>query len=123
MGREVISQRRKERDQLIMGQGRRRSRVQPPKVRKSTLRYSWLLAGRGFRGSGDAGPQHLVVTRFQEYQDGNPLMPKYRKFTPEYRDEAVLMVIQTQRPIAQVARELGVNEGTLGTWVSKALLS
>jgi hypothetical protein len=37
------------------------------------LRYSWLLAGRGFRGSGDAGPQHLVVTRFQEYQDGNPL--------------------------------------------------
>ena len=46
-------------------------------------------------------------------------MPKYRKFTQEYRDEAVLMVIQTQRPIAQVARELGVNEGTLGTWVSK----
>jgi len=46
-------------------------------------------------------------------------MPKYRKFTQEYRDEAVLMVIQSQRPIAQVARELGVNEGTLGTWVSK----
>jgi len=38
-----------------------------------------LLAGRGFRGSGDAGPQHLVVTRFQEYQDGNPLS---RKSTP-----------------------------------------
>jgi len=36
MGREVTSQRRKERDQLITGQGRRRSRVQPPKVRKST---------------------------------------------------------------------------------------
>jgi hypothetical protein len=35
-----------------------------------------LLAGRGFRGSGDAGPQHLVVTRFQEYQDGNPLSAK-----------------------------------------------
>lgn len=46
-------------------------------------------------------------------------MTKYRKFTPEYRDEAVLMVIQTQRPIAQVARELGVNEGTLGTRVGK----
>ena len=42
-----------------------------------------------------------------------------RHCTQEYRDEAVLMVIQTQRPIAQVARELGVNEGTLGTWVSK----
>jgi transposase len=31
----------------------------------------------------------------------------------------VLMVIQSQRPIAQVARELGINEGTLGTWLSK----
>jgi len=30
-----------------------------------------------------------------------------------------LMVIQSQRPIAQVARELGINEGTLGTWLSK----
>ena len=46
-------------------------------------------------------------------------MSKYRKFTREYRDEAVKMVIQTQRPIAEVARELGVNEGTLGTWVNK----
>ena len=43
-------------------------------IRGFLLRYSWLLAGRGFRGSGDAGPQHLVVTRFQEYQDGNPLL-------------------------------------------------
>src|SRR5664280_2195000 len=50
MGREVISQRRKERDQLIMGQGRRRSRVQPPKVRKSTTtRLSSLLDGAGGR--------------------------------------------------------------------------
>lgn len=46
-------------------------------------------------------------------------MAKYRKFTPEYRDEAVKMVIHTQRPIAEVARELGINEGTLGTWVSR----
>jgi transposase len=42
-----------------------------------------------------------------------------RHCTQEYRDEAVLMVIQSQRPIAQVARELGINEVTLGTWVSK----
>ena len=37
MGREVTSQRRNERDQLITGQGRRRARVQPPKVRKPTV--------------------------------------------------------------------------------------
>lgn len=41
-----------------------------------------------------------------------------RKFSPEYKDEAVKMVIETSRPIAEVARELGVNEGTLGNWVA-----
>lgn len=46
-------------------------------------------------------------------------MGKYRKFTPEYRAEAVKMVIETSRPIAEVARDLGINEGTLGNWVTK----
>jgi transposase-like protein len=39
-----------------------------------------------------------------------------KRFSPEYREEAVKMVIDTSRPIAQVARELGLNEGTLGNW-------
>lgn len=43
---------------------------------------------------------------------------RYRKFSPEFRDEAVRLVIESSRPIAQVARELGLNEGTLGNWVS-----
>jgi len=42
-----------------------------------------------------------------------------RKFSPEYRDEAVKMVTEGSRPIVEVARELGLNEGTLGNWVSK----
>jgi transposase len=46
-------------------------------------------------------------------------MEKYRKFTPEYRDEAVKMVIDSSRPIADVARDLGINESTLGNWVTK----
>ena len=29
------------------------------------------------------------------------------------------MVIETSRPIADVARDLGLNEGTLGNWVNK----
>jgi transposase len=41
-----------------------------------------------------------------------------RKYTPEYREEAVKAVIETSRPIAQVARELGILEGTLGNWVA-----
>ena len=42
---------------------------------------------------------------------------KYRKFTPEFRDEAAKMVVETSRPIAEVARELGINETSLGNWV------
>jgi transposase len=32
----------------------------------------------------------------------------------------VELVEQTGKPIAQVARELGINEGTLGNWCAKA---
>jgi transposase-like protein len=46
-------------------------------------------------------------------------LPRAKKsFSPEYREEAVKMVIETSRPIARVAKELGINEGTLGNWVS-----
>jgi transposase-like protein len=46
------------------------------------------------------------------------LTQKRRKFSPEFREEAVKLVIETDRPIAQVARELGIGEGTLGKWVN-----
>jgi len=47
-------------------------------------------------------------------------MPELRRtFTPEFKDEAVKMVIETSRPVAEVAREIRVNEGTLGSWVNK----
>ena len=46
-------------------------------------------------------------------------MPRTRrKFSPEFKDEAVKAVILNSRPIAQVARELSINEGTLGNWVA-----
>jgi transposase-like protein len=48
---------------------------------------------------------------------GNAVSQKCRKFSLEFRNEAVKLVIERSRPIAQVARELGVNEGTLGSWV------
>jgi transposase len=41
-----------------------------------------------------------------------------KTFSVAYRDEAVKMVIETSRPIAQVARELGIHDGTLGNWVN-----
>ena len=41
-----------------------------------------------------------------------------RSFSPEYREMAVKMVIEESRPIARVAKELDINEGTLGNWVA-----
>jgi len=37
-----------------------------------------------------------------------------RGFTPEYKDGAVKLVINTGRTVATVARELGLKEQTLG---------
>ena len=40
-----------------------------------------------------------------------------RRYSPECKAEAVKLVIETSRPIALVARELGIVEQTLGNWV------
>jgi transposase-like protein len=39
------------------------------------------------------------------------------RFTPEFRRDAVSLVLDEHRQIADVARSVGVNEGTLGNWV------
>ena len=41
------------------------------------------------------------------------------RYPAEFKDEAVRLVIESGRPIAVVARELGIHDGTLGNWVAK----
>ena len=48
------------------------------------------------------------------------MVRQYRKFDEDFKSGAVRLVFETGKPIAQVARDLGVNEGTLGNWVAKA---
>ncbi len=43
-----------------------------------------------------------------------------KKYTQEYKDDAVELVISSGRPIAEIARDLGINEGTLANWVNTA---
>jgi transposase len=41
-----------------------------------------------------------------------------RKFDHDFREGAVRLVRETGKPVAQVAHDLGINEGTLGNWVN-----
>ncbi len=45
-------------------------------------------------------------------------MGRPSKFPAEFRESAVAMVRETGRPIAAVARDLGVSETTLGNWIN-----
>lgn len=43
------------------------------------------------------------------------MAPHRGKFPPRFKAEAVQFVIETGRPLAKIARELEINEGTLAT--------
>ncbi|MGY4967544.1 transposase [Streptomyces sp. 900105245] len=42
-----------------------------------------------------------------------------RSYDAEFREVAVRIVVETGKPAAEVARDLGMHEGTLQTWVSR----
>lgn len=44
-------------------------------------------------------------------------MGRPTKYPVEFRESAVAMVRETGKPVAAVARDLGVSETTLGNWV------
>jgi transposase len=44
-------------------------------------------------------------------------MSRGKYYTPEFKEQAARKVVEGSLPIAQVARELDVNDTTLGFWV------
>ena len=47
-------------------------------------------------------------------------MPRPKKYSDELRERAVRLVFESQRPIAAVARDLGVHKEALRLWVRQA---
>ena len=45
--------------------------------------------------------------------------PTVRKYPAEFKERAVQLAVESDQPIAQTARDLGVNENTLPTWIGK----
>lgn len=42
---------------------------------------------------------------------------RYQRYSPEFREQVAREVVETSRAIAEVAREHGVSETTVGNWV------
>ena len=47
-------------------------------------------------------------------------MGRVSKYPPEFREQAVALVLDGNRSAREVARELGINHETLRNWVTKA---
>ena len=92
--------------------------------------------GRAHSGRGD--PQYRRRSRYMHGDGGDGEVPhrsrtgdpigfswkgtgssagKSETYTPEFKEQAAKKVVDNSLPIAQVARELGVNDTTLGFWV------
>jgi transposase len=43
--------------------------------------------------------------------------PAVRSYSAAFKERAVKLAVESDQPIAQTARDLGVNENTLHTWI------
>ncbi len=46
-------------------------------------------------------------------------MTNGRKYTAEFKEEAVKLFREREETISQIARDLGINPGVLGKWIKK----
>ncbi|TDD22824.1 transposase [Nonomuraea diastatica] len=50
--------------------------------------------------------------------EGKAVAGRNRRFSGEFKDEAVRMVLDGPRPVSHVAKEPGIHDTTLGNWVN-----
>lgn len=53
----------------------------------------------------------------QEQQEATGRRARRRRFSKEFKRDAVDMVVSSGRPISHVAAELDLHDSTLGNWV------
>ncbi len=44
---------------------------------------------------------------------------KVKNYTAEFKESAVKLAVESDKPVTETARELGVNINTLHTWITK----
>ena len=44
---------------------------------------------------------------------------KVKNYTSEFKESAVKLAVESDKPVTETARELGVNINTLHTWITK----
>src|ERR1039457_806379 len=70
------------------------------------------MISKAWRGSG------LPLVAWRHCLKGRAMAETRRKFDHDFREGAGRQVRETGKPVAQVARDLGINAGTLGNWVN-----
>ena len=49
----------------------------------------------------------------------NDQLKKPNTYTSEFKESSVKLALESDQPIAQTARDLGVNSNTMHTWINK----